>query len=189
MLKMLMLQKRVHHRPLCETCEGTSADRNRSCYLGTQWRSYVHTSILCCRSCPVSFGFRMRLPTLSADPSGLLLELQDSGSPDLDIRPRRPRPTSFKSSDRRSLLRYMGLRKLPFQDTPGYSLPYAALHLFGKDAFFQPYLPLQQVDMLYAKTWLTGTTNQIVTQQKDCKYDLLVNVSCPILSVPQRRRN
>ncbi|KAI9633849.1 putative cytoplasm protein [Dioszegia hungarica] len=91
---------------------------------------------------------------------GLLLELQDSGSPDLDIRPRRPRPTSFKSSDRRSLLRYMGL----------------PLHLFGKDAFFQPYLPLQQVDMLYAKTWLTGTTNQIVTQQKDCKYDLLVNI-------------
>jgi hypothetical protein len=53
----------------------------------------------------------------------------------------------------------------------------SALQLFGKDAFFQPYMPLQQMDMLYAKTWLVGTTNQIVTQQKDCKFDLLVNVS------------
>lgn len=43
--------------------------------------------------------------------SGLLLELQDSGSPDLDIKKKRARPTSFKSSDRRSLLRYMGLRE------------------------------------------------------------------------------
>lgn len=53
----------------------------------------------------------------------------------------------------------------------------AALHLFGKEAFFQPYLPLQQVDTLRTRSWLTGTTNQIVTQQRDCKYDLLVNVS------------
>jgi hypothetical protein len=52
-----------------------------------------------------------------------------------------------------------------------------ALHLFGQDAFFQPYLPLQQVDTLKTKSWLAGTTNQIVTQQRDCKYDLLVNVS------------
>jgi hypothetical protein len=42
---------------------------------------------------------------------------------------------------------------------------------------FQPYLPLQQMDMLQAHSWLVGTTNQIVTQQRDCKYDLLVNVS------------
>ena len=34
------------------------------------------------------------------------------------------------------------------------------------------------MDMLQAKTWLAGTTNQIVTQQKECAYDLLVNVSC-----------
>lgn len=52
-----------------------------------------------------------------------------------------------------------------------------ALHLFGADAVFQPYLPLQQMDMLQAHSWLVGTTNQIVTQQRDCKYDLLVNVS------------
>jgi hypothetical protein len=54
--------------------------------------------------------------------------------------------------------------------------PYPALHLFGRQSFFQPYLPLQQVEMLTTRSWLVGTTNQIVTQQRDCKYDLLVNV-------------
>lgn len=51
-----------------------------------------------------------------------------------------------------------------------------ALHLFGAESVFQPYLPLQQMDMLQARSWLVGTTNQIVTQQRDCKYDVLVNV-------------
>ncbi len=51
-----------------------------------------------------------------------------------------------------------------------------ALHIFGKDAFFQPYLPLQQMDLLASRSWLAGTTNQIITQQKECTYDLLVNV-------------
>lgn len=40
-------------------------------------------------------------------------------------------------------------------------------------------MPLQQMDMLAAKSWLVGTTNQIVTQQRECRYDLLVNVRCP----------
>lgn len=30
--------------------------------------------------------------------------------------------------------------------------------------------------MLAARSWLVGTTNQIVTQQKDCTYDVLVNI-------------
>jgi hypothetical protein len=48
--------------------------------------------------------------------------------------------------------------------------------LLRKDAFFQPYLPLQQLDMLKeTKGWLCGSTNSIVTQQKEI--DLLVNVS------------
>ncbi|WWC91958.1 uncharacterized protein L201_006911 [Kwoniella dendrophila CBS 6074] len=91
---------------------------------------------------------------------GLLMSLRDSGSPDLDAKKTRVRPTSLRTSDRSSLLRYMGL----------------PLQVFGKESFFQPYMPLQQIDMLQAKSWLVGTTNQIVTQQKDCKYDLLVNI-------------
>lgn len=97
--------------------------------------------------------------------SGLLLNLTDAGDPALDFRSARPsRPTSLRTSDRNSLLRYMGL----------------PLHTFGADAFFQPYLPLQQIDQLTAKSWLVGTTNSIVTQQRDCEWDLLINAS-PII--------
>lgn len=45
-----------------------------------------------------------------------------------------------------------------------------------QDAFFQPYLPLQQLDMIKeSKSWLCGTTNSIVAQQKEI--DLFVDVS------------
>jgi len=46
----------------------------------------------------------------------------------------------------------------------------------SQDAFFQPYLPLQQLDMIKeSKSWLCGTTNSIVGQQKEI--DLFVDVS------------
>ncbi|KZV93459.1 hypothetical protein EXIGLDRAFT_835646 [Exidia glandulosa HHB12029] len=93
---------------------------------------------------------------------GLLQTLDDAGSPPLAARaPTLSRPTSLKTSDRRSMLAYQGL----------------PLDVFGKDAFFQPYLPLQQIDLLaesMTKGWLIGTTNAIVTQQKDIQ--LLVNI-------------
>jgi hypothetical protein len=108
----------------------------------------------------ICLAFRMSKDQAS-DAPGLLLSLSDAGSSELATPRRRTRPTSFRSADRRSLLRLMGL----------------PLHLFGEDAFFQPYLPLQQVEQLAAKSWLVGTSNQIVTQQRDGKYDLLVNVS------------
>ncbi|GHJ86101.1 hypothetical protein NliqN6_2503 [Naganishia liquefaciens] len=92
---------------------------------------------------------------------GLLMNLADAGDPSLDFRSESAKkPTSLRTSDRNSLLRYMGL----------------PLHTFGKDSFFQPYLPLQQIDMLTAKSWLVGTTNSIVTQQRDCQWDLLINI-------------
>ncbi|TBU44434.1 transport protein Avl9-domain-containing protein [Dichomitus squalens] len=91
---------------------------------------------------------------------GLLHNLDDSGSPPLAYRAQTlQRPTSLKTSDPKSMLAYMGL----------------PLDLFGKDAFFQPYLPLQQLDMLRdTPCWLCGSTNSIVTQQKEI--DLLVNI-------------
>jgi hypothetical protein len=59
------------------------------------------------------------------------------------------------------------------------SLPLTRLEIFDKkeqDAFFQPYLPLQQIDLLrQTKSWLAGSTNSIVTQQREI--DLLVDVS------------
>lgn len=54
-----------------------------------------------------------------------------------------------------------------------------------QDAFFQPYLPLQQLDMLKdTQSWLCGSTNTIVTQQREV--DLLVNVSRVSIVSPDR---
>ncbi|KAI0059582.1 hypothetical protein BV25DRAFT_1828836 [Artomyces pyxidatus] len=92
---------------------------------------------------------------------GLLQTLEDCGSPPLATRASTiARPTSLKTSDRKSLLAYLGL----------------PLDLFGKDAFFQPYLPLQQLDLVkpQTKSFLCGSTNAIVTQQREI--ELLVNV-------------
>ncbi|KAH8979240.1 transport protein Avl9-domain-containing protein [Lactarius akahatsu] len=97
---------------------------------------------------------------------GLLQTLQDSGSPPLATRaPTLCQPTSLRTSDRRSLLAYLGL----------------PLDLFGKDAFFQPYLPLQQLDLIKSQTrsFLCGSTNAIVRQQNDI--ELLVDIeTCSI---------
>lgn len=91
---------------------------------------------------------------------GLLQNLDDSGSPPLASRaPTLQKATSLKTSDRKSMMDFMGL----------------PLDVFGKDAFFQPYLPLQQLDMIRdTPSWLCGCTNSIITQQKEI--DLLVNV-------------
>ncbi|OJT10231.1 Late secretory pathway protein AVL9 [Trametes pubescens] len=91
---------------------------------------------------------------------GLLQNLDDCGSPPLASRAQSlSRPTSLKTSDPKSMMAYMGL----------------PLDLFGKDSFFQPYLPLQQLDMLKdTGCWLCGSTNSIVTQQKEI--ELLVNI-------------
>ncbi|KAF8588564.1 hypothetical protein K439DRAFT_1334974 [Ramaria rubella] len=90
----------------------------------------------------------------------LLQTLEDCGSPPLASRaPTLSPPTSLRTSDRKSLLTFVGL----------------PLDIFGKDAFFQPYLPLQQVDIARDTTsWLCGCTNSIVYSQSN--YDLLVNI-------------
>lgn len=93
----------------------------------------------------------------------LMLALEDSGSPTMDRQSsKRKRAESLKTSDRKSLLRFMGL----------------PLHLFGQGAFFQPYLPLQQIDVASkAESYLVGTTNSIFRQQKEMAVDVVVDVS------------
>ncbi|KAK2465397.1 hypothetical protein APHAL10511_002751 [Amanita phalloides] len=90
---------------------------------------------------------------------GLLQTLDDCGSPSLAARaPTLSKPTSLRTSDHKSMMAYTGL----------------PLDIFGKNAFFQPYLPLQQLDTIKeTKGWLCGTTNSILTHQKEI--DLLVN--------------
>ncbi|KAF7314639.1 UDENN domain-containing protein [Mycena kentingensis (nom. inval.)] len=96
---------------------------------------------------------------------GLLQTLDDCGSPPLASRgPTLSRPTTLRTSDRKSMLAYTGL----------------PLDIFGKDAFFQPYLPLQQLDLAAGtKSWLCGSTNSIVTQRKEI--DLFVNTETGVL--------
>lgn len=93
--------------------------------------------------------------------------LQDSGAPELDTSDKDRTMTEAKilaDGSKESLLKYMGL----------------PLNIFEKGSFFQPYLPLQQIDMLSSeqtKSYVVGTTNQIFFHHKsDTKIDVLVNV-------------
>lgn len=54
------------------------------------------------------------------------------------------------------------------------------LQLFGKGALFGPYTPLQQLDVLAdhgTKSYIVGSTNSLLLQQKDRYSDILINVS------------
>ncbi|KAG6919256.1 hypothetical protein DXG01_008052 [Tephrocybe rancida] len=106
---------------------------------------------------------------------GLLQTLDDCGSPLLAARaPTLSRPSSLKTSDSKSMMAFMGL----------------PLDIFGKESFFQPYLPLQQLDVLKeTRSWLCGSTNSIVTQQKEV--DLFINVETGIFEFrnPQLERS
>ncbi|GAA5857761.1 hypothetical protein JCM5353_002200 [Sporobolomyces roseus] len=99
----------------------------------------------------------------------LLTSLQDSASPLLSNRSKNlQKPTSLKTSDKGSLIRYLGL----------------PLEIFGQGSFFQPYLPLQQIDQLQqSKTYLVGTTNSIIQQQRDCNIDVVVNLDTTTLQI------
>ncbi|WFD35802.1 hypothetical protein MCUN1_002669 [Malassezia cuniculi] len=90
---------------------------------------------------------------------GLLGALQDAALPSMDSGPRK-KVESLRMSDKKSLLAYMGL----------------PLPLFGRGAFFQPYCPLQQLDMLSADSWVIGTTNSIFKKHRSFKPDVIVDL-------------
>ena len=53
-------------------------------------------------------------------------------------------------------------------------------------SLFGPYTPLQQLDMLAdygTKSYIVGSTNSLLLQQKDRYSDILINVNDPPLSV------
>ncbi|KDE09425.1 hypothetical protein MVLG_00328 [Microbotryum lychnidis-dioicae p1A1 Lamole] len=116
---------------------------------------------------PVETLCTMQYSLVALIPS-LLTHLDDASSPDLDaLAQTLTKPTSLKTSDRSSLVRYLGL----------------PLNIFGKGSFFQPYLPLQQIDLLQARSFLVGTTNSIFQQQRDCPIDVLVRLESATLEV------
>lgn len=109
------------------------------------------------RLCTLQYNLVALIPAL-------LSSLQDAAAPELDSLERgRVKAESFKMSDRQSLLTFMGL----------------PLPLFSKGSLFQPCFPLQQVDMLACDSWLIGTTNSILKQQRSCTPDVIVDVRLP----------
>ncbi|UNI21884.1 hypothetical protein JDV02_007833 [Purpureocillium takamizusanense] len=152
------------------------ADRDQ--YLGMSLRELIHefkwqTLVLfkCCLLQPkmLFFGSRcdrlcmVQYSLISLIP-GLLRNLQDCAEPELNnYEQKLSRSTSLQSSNRSSLLSFMGL----------------PLQIFGKGSFFGPYTPLQQLDILAdfgTKSYLVGSTNSLLLQQKDRYSDILINL-------------
>ncbi|KAG0238833.1 late secretory pathway protein avl9 [Mortierella sp. GBA43] len=96
---------------------------------------------------------------------GLLKNLQDTGSPLLDSQElymQSMSKTPSHSTDKQALFKYLGL----------------PLHIFGEGSFFQPYLPLQQIDILqnpWTRSYIIGTTNSIFLHNRDIATDVIVN--------------
>jgi len=153
-------------------------EEDREEYLGMSLRELVRefrwqTLVLfkCCLLQPkmLFFGSRcerlcmMQFSLISLIP-GLIRNLQDCADPELDSYERNlVKSTSLKTSDRSSLLSYMGL----------------PLQIFGKGSLFGPYTPLQQLDILAdygTKSYIVGSTNSLLLQQKDRYSDILINL-------------
>ncbi|CEO59466.1 Putative Avl9 protein [Penicillium brasilianum] len=124
----------------------------------------------CERLCMIQFSLISLIP-------GLINSLQDCADPSFDSYAETvEKPTSLKTSDRSSLLAYMGL----------------PLQIFGKGSMFGPYTPLQQLDLLAddgTKSYVVGSTNSLLLQQKDRYSDILINLdedSISISSLPLR---
>ena len=61
----------------------------------------------------------------------------------------------------------------------GFDLCNSNLNSFGKGGMFGPYTPLQQLDVLAdkgTKSYIVGSTNSLLLQQKDRYSDVLINV-------------
>lgn len=111
----------------------------------------------CERLCMIQFSLISLIP-------GLINSLQDCADPAFDTYYETvEKATSLKTSDRGSLLAYMGL----------------PLQIFGKGSMFGPYTPLQLLDLLAddgTKSYVVGSTNSLLLQQKDRYSDILINL-------------
>lgn len=107
--------------------------------------------------CSLQFAFISLIPRL-------LNYLQDCGSPLLDTYEKSLKGVnSFKSSDRSSVLKFLGF----------------PLQLFSKGGFFSPYVPLQQLTDLTSsstKWFMAGTSNTLLLEESKSLCDVLVNL-------------
>ncbi|KAL2753457.1 hypothetical protein ACRALDRAFT_2110863, partial [Sodiomyces alcalophilus JCM 7366] len=156
----------------------TNEEEDRDQYLGMSLRELVKEfrwqTLVLLKSCLLQpkmlfFGSRcerlcmMQFSLISLIP-GLIRNLQDCADPELNAYEfRLTTPTTLRTSDRNSLLTYMGL----------------PLQIFGKGSLFGPYTPLQQLDILAdfgTKAYVVGSTNSLLLQQKDRYSDILINL-------------
>ncbi|EHY57812.1 Late secretory pathway protein AVL9 [Exophiala dermatitidis] len=111
----------------------------------------------CERLCMMQFALISLIP-------GLVRNLQDAADPSLDSYAQTvTRASALKTSERNSLLAYVGL----------------PLQIFGRGSFFGPYTPLQQLDILAdydTKSYVVGSTNSLLLQHKERYSDILVNL-------------
>ncbi|KAH8172824.1 transport protein avl9 domain-containing protein [Sarocladium implicatum] len=118
----------------------------------------------CDRLCMVQFALISLIP-------GLLRNLQDCADPELNnYEATLSKPTSLQSSNRGSMLSFMGL----------------PLQIFGKGSLFGPYTPLQQLDVLAdfgTKSYIVGSTNSLLLQQKDRYSDILINLDDDTINI------
>ncbi|KAF1992208.1 hypothetical protein K402DRAFT_387871 [Aulographum hederae CBS 113979] len=177
-------------------------EEERDQYFGLSLREFIHefkhqTLVLfkCCLLQPKMLFFgshcerlcMMQFSLISLIP-GLIRNLQDCADPVFNsYEDALEMPTSLRTSERASLLAYMGL----------------PLQIFGKGSLFGPYTPLQQLDMLAdrdTRSYVVGSTNSLLLQQRDRYSDVLINldedtiqITSPslrnalILSTPDRR--
>lgn len=107
--------------------------------------------------CNLQFGLISLIPNL-------LSSLQTSASPVLSNSYENVTVAdSFKSSDRLSVLKFLGF----------------PLHIFEKGGLFSPYTPLQQVSEIRSpatKFFMVGTSNKLLAEQKTDICDIFVNI-------------
>ncbi|KAI9090826.1 transport protein Avl9-domain-containing protein [Phlyctochytrium arcticum] len=104
----------------------------------------------------------------------LLRNLQDAGSPSLGVGHGSKKDATLHPS-------YGSSEHLASQIRPWMPLP-----IFGESCFFQPYIPLQQMDVLMSsdtKSYLVGTSNSIFLHHKGCAPDAIANVDTGTLEI------
>jgi hypothetical protein len=111
----------------------------------------------CERLCMIQFSLISLIP-------GLIRHLEDCADPAFNAYEEQLLPpTSLKTSERASLLSYVGL----------------PLQIFGRGSLFGPYTPLQQLDVLAdhdTKSYVVGSTNSLLLDQKDRYSDIFINL-------------
>lgn len=138
----------------------------------------------CDRLCMIQFSLISLIP-------GLIRNLQDCADPELNnFETKLVKPSSLQSSNRSSLLSFMGLPLQIFGKVcEPLPLPPSTKRVIltsSQGSLFGPYTPLQQLDILAdfgTKSYIVGSTNSLLLQQKDRYSDILINLDDSNISI------